>query len=352
VDLQTGISMAYVEVGDPSGEPTIFLHGFTDTSRSFWPTIGHLAGLRPDLRIFALDQRGHGDSSMPDPEACQAAPERCFRPADFAADVLAFMDAKGIDRAHIVGHSLGSLIAQELALETPERVRRMVLIATSARTADQPAVGEFLLAGLIEGPWRDALLGRGIPFPDGAYELTPLDADPDIETWMIENWVVEVTADPAFLASILPETVRTPLGTWVGVARALTSVDNTERLKTLSVPVLVIWPTQDVTFLASDQRELRAALDTAARACKTRYFFKEYGRKPLPETGLQEDDLGHNVQWGAPEMVARDLVAYLRDGGEPTPDLPHPDPDDVRRIVTAPGEARIHVGVGDGCPSR
>lgn len=352
VDLPTGISMAYVEVGDPAGEPTIFLHGFTDTSRSFWPTIRHLADLRPDLRIFALDQRGHGDSSMPDPEACRAAPERCFRPADFAADVLAFLDAKGIDRAHVVGHSLGSLIAQELALDTPQRMRRIVLIATSAKTADHPVVGEFLLAGLIEGSWRDALLERGIQFPDGAYDLTPLDADPDARPWLIENWVVEVTADPVFLASILAETVRIPLGTWIGVARALTRFDNTERLKTLSVPVLVIWPTQDVSFPASDQAELTASLDVAAQACSTRYHFKEYGRKPLPATGIQEDDLGHNVQWGAPEAVARDLAAYLREDGAPTPDLPHADPEDLRRIVTAPGEATIRVGTGERCPGR
>ena len=352
VDLPTGISMAYVEVGDPAGEPAIFLHGFTDTSRSFWPTIRHLADLRPDLRIFALDQRGHGDSSMPDPEACRAAPERCFRPADFAADVLAFMDAKGIDRAHVVGHSLGSLIAQELALDTPERVRRIVLIASAARTAGHPVVTDFFLADLIEGPWKGALADKGIPFPSGAYELTALDADPDAEAWMAENWVVEVTADPSYLASILEETLRIRIGTWLGVARALTEFDNRERLKTLAVPALVIWPTQDAVLQASEQAELRASLDAAAQACLTRYHYKEYGRKPLPATGIQEDDLGHNVQWGAPEAVARDLAAYLHEDGEPTPDLPYADPEDVRHVITAPGEARIHIGTGEGCPLR
>jgi pimeloyl-ACP methyl ester carboxylesterase len=352
VDLPTGISMAYVETGDPWGEPVIFLHGYTDTSRSFWPTIRHLAELRPDFRILAPDLRGHGESSMPDAEACRAEPEQCFHPADFAADVAAFMDATGIDRAHIVGHSLGSLVAQEIALEDPNSVRRLVLIATAARTRDHPVVGEFLLAGLVEGAWKEALVEKGHAFPEDVYELTPLDADSEAERWLAENWVVEVTADPAFLASVLSETARIRLGTWLGVARALNTVDNTTRLSGLLVPTLILWPTQDVTFVAADQVELRAALEPAVQACQLRYYYKEYGQKPLPTSGLQEDDLGHNVQWGAPEAVARDLAAYLREDGEPTQDLPYADPVYVHRILTASGEARILMGRGEDCPSR
>lgn len=351
VKLATGITMAYAETGAPEGEPVIFLHGYTDTSRSFWSTIQHLAGLRPDLRLIAPDQRGHGDSSMPPPEACSPAPELCFHPAEFASDVIAFMEAKGIERAHLVGHSMGSLVAQEVALEHPERVGRLVLIATAARTRDHAAIGEFLLVRLIEGSWKQALVANGYSFPDDVYTLTSFDADPEAERWLAENWVVEVTADPEFLASVLGETSRIPLGTWIGVARALNTFDNTERLSGLGVPTLILWPTQDVTFVAEDQVELKAALDPAVEACRMVYFHKEYGRQPLPPSGLQEDDLGHNMQWGASEAVARDLAAYLREGGEPTRDLYHADPDDIRTIVTAPGEAEVHVGARKGCPA-
>lgn len=102
LELSTGIAMSYVEAGDPEGEVVILLHGITDTSRSFSLMTRYLTELRPDLHVFALDQRGHGDSSLPSPADCRGAPERCFRPADFAADVLAFMDQKGIRRAHLV----------------------------------------------------------------------------------------------------------------------------------------------------------------------------------------------------------------------------------------------------------
>src|SRR5687768_7192194 len=71
VSLPTRITMAYVEAGDPDGEPVLFFHGFTDTSRSFLPTIDRLVARAPGLRVFAVDQRGHGASSMPPAEECR-----------------------------------------------------------------------------------------------------------------------------------------------------------------------------------------------------------------------------------------------------------------------------------------
>jgi non-heme chloroperoxidase len=350
VNLSTGITMKYVEAGDPAGEAVILLHGYTDTSRSFHPLLQHLTQLRPDLHIFALDQRGHGESSMPSPDDCRGAPERCFRPADFAADVVAFMEERELSRVHLVGHSMGGIAAQEVALTSPRRLRSLVLIGTSGRMRNHPVVKDFLLAGLIEGPWRDALVRKGYAFPAEAYELTPLEVDPDAQTWMAQNWVVDPLADPVFLAAILRETSRIRLGTWIGVARALLEVDNTERLKNLAVPTLVIWATQDNVFLESpDQVAFRAALDEAAEQCSTGYFWKQYGTKPLPASGQQEDDIGHNVQWGAPQAVAIDLAAYLRDGGEPTKDLFYANPDDVGQVLTAPGEAVLVVRPPQNC---
>jgi pimeloyl-ACP methyl ester carboxylesterase len=351
VDLATGIRMKYREAGDPAGEVVILLHGFTDTSRSFLPTLEHLTRLRPELYLLAPDQRGHGESSMPPAEGCRGAPEQCFHPADFAEDVIALMEAKGIDRAHLVGHSLGSGVAQEVALSHPERVKRLVLIGTTGRFAGNPALNEFLIDGLVEGPWKASLVGQGRAWPDEAYELTPQSADPDAMSWMLANWVVDPVADPAFLAAIAPETTSTALGTWIGVVRALNVYDNLARLESLSVPTLVLWPTQDNFFPESDQLALRAALDAAVRECRTDYVFKAYGKQPLPASGIQETDLGHNLQWGAPEGVALDLAAYLRDGGLPTADLYYADPQDLRRVLTAPGEAGLVLRERVGCSS-
>src|SRR5829696_5228258 len=101
VRLQNGIRLAYVEAGDPKGEPLLLLHGFTDSSRSFSPMVPYLG----QYRLLIPDQRGHGASQ-------------------FAYDARLFLDALGVKRAAVVGHSLGSMVAISLAADHPDRVWR------------------------------------------------------------------------------------------------------------------------------------------------------------------------------------------------------------------------------------
>jgi len=319
-ELATGIDARWIELGDPRGEPVLFLHGYTDTSRSFVPTMRALNALRPELRLIALDQRGHGGSSLPSGDACPEAPERCFEVARLAADALALLDREGIPRAHLVGHSMGSVVAQEIALVHPERVERMVLIGTSARMAGSRMVKEVLRDGLVEGPWKQTIEDRGLRFPADAWALLPRDLDPQIETWLAEHWVAEVGADPEHLMAIVPETAGVPLGTWIGALRMQLAHDARARLADLRAPTLVLSPIQDVFFPEDpDQRELRTALRAAAETHGTPWTWKRYGRRE-PGDGPQ-DDLGHNLHWAAPGPVARDLAAFLRPGGAPTEEL-------------------------------
>ncbi len=349
ISLSTGITMKYVEMGNASGAPVILLHGYTDTSRSWYPTMQKLAALRPDLRLLALDQRGHGGSSMPSDPQCRHTPEQCFRQEDFAGDVLAFMDALGIDKASIAGHSMGSFVAQELALSHPERVERIVLVGTSNTGVDNVVLRDYILADPIESVWKAGIEAQGLTYPDDAYELTPLDADPSAASWVNDFWVVDPVADPAFLAQIAPETAATRLGTWIGAARALLATDNTARLEHLTVPALVIWPTQDAVFYESpDQENLIGALSMAADSCQTSFYWKQYGIRPLPASGGQESDIGHNVQWGAPEAVATDLASYLR-AGVPTRDSFYANENDLHLIEVDPGQARIIHGPTQHC---
>jgi pimeloyl-ACP methyl ester carboxylesterase len=346
--LSTGITMSYVEAGPAGGEPVILLHGLSDTSRSFFQTMEALQAIDGGLRLFALDARGHGASSLPAGPECPAAPERCFRIADYAADVMAFMDVKGLHRAHVVAHSMGGAHAQHLALAHPERVGKLVLIGGFASGVDSPTFNAFLIADLLEGRWKAALLRRpGFRWPEEAYRLTSLDADPDVLEWNRINWVVDPVADPELLRAINPETARTPLGTWIGL-RSMAGFDNREALKRLTVPTLVIWATQDNAFPDPDQQRLRVALEAAAAACRTTYVYKTYGKQPLPASGQQESDLGHNVQWGAPQAVAADIAAFVRTG-RPTPDLPHADPAHVGRVLIDRGAAPVEVR---GCATR
>jgi non-heme chloroperoxidase len=343
VELSTGIVMQYAEVGNEAGaETVIMLHGFTDSSRSFFPTIEALTALDPDLHIYALDLRGHGGSSMPDPADCAAAPEGCFELSDFARDVFAFMDEKNVNTAHFVGHSLGSLVAQELAATDPGSVESLVLISSSANTTGNPIIEETLLDQTILDVWKVALEAKPDfgDWPKDAYALTPLDADPAAEKWARANWTVDPTANPAFIDQLVPETVRVPLGTWLGVAGMLLTNDSSARLGTLSVDSVILWGIQDVLFPAEEQIELRTALDAAAAACRAGYIWKQYGKVPLPASGRQESDLGRSPHWGAPAQVAADIHAVITTG-RPTDDLYFANPSKLTQILSEPATDEI-----------
>src|SRR5688572_33110782 len=118
-ELPNKIRLPYVEQGDASGIPVIFLHGYTDSWRSFELLLPEL----PErVRAFALTQRGHGDASRP---------ETGYSQSDFAADVAAFMDAAGLQSAVIAGHCMGGFNAQRFAIDYPERALGLVLISTA-----------------------------------------------------------------------------------------------------------------------------------------------------------------------------------------------------------------------------
>ncbi len=340
VRLSTGIKMAYVEVGPKRGPAVILLHGLTDSSRSWSLAMNELHALRPDLHIYALDQRGQGDSSLPQWAACRQAPERCFEMKDLARDVVAFMNAQGIDRATIAGHSMGSFVAQEVALRHPDRVNKIVLLASATTGNNNPTLRDYVLTQ-IEGPWRESLLAQGYSWPQDAYSLTPLDADPDAVEWMKTFWDADPVAPLSLVEAIATDTASVPLGTWLGETKALLATDNTRRLKHLKARTLVLWGSQDPIFYQSpDQDSLIAALTKAARG-RGSFAFKQYGAIPLPASGYQESDIGHNLQWEAPAQVALDIDSFLRTG-MPTKDLYRSDfPADVQRIVTEPGAATI-----------
>jgi non-heme chloroperoxidase len=341
IQLSTGITMKYVEAGYDKGEVVILLHGYTDTGRSFFQTMDALTKLDPSLKIYALDQRGHGKSSMPAEHPCAQTPESCFSPTEFAKDVIAFMDQKNISKAYVVGHSMGSINAQELAFRFPDRLNGVVLIGSFVNGKEMPFIKDFLIEGILENLWRNELEKEGhFRWPTDAFNLRPFDLKPTLTDWIKTDWTVDPTAKDALIRAIYPETMQIKLGTWIGAIKALALVDNREALKNLKVPVLVLWATQDNACPESQQILLRESLDKAVRKNNITYTFKTYGREPLPESGLQENELGHNLQWGAPIQVAEDIYAFMTTGTAKV-GLPYANPKNIQEVLVEENNVNI-----------
>jgi pimeloyl-ACP methyl ester carboxylesterase len=130
-----GVTLAYHESG--AGEPVIFIGGLASTMDTWSPPV--IERLSQKFRVIVFDNRGTGYSGE------TGEP---FSVPLFARDTAALMDALGISRAHILGHSMGASIAQELTLTFPEKVGRLVLVAGDCGGAEAVKMSADILARL------------------------------------------------------------------------------------------------------------------------------------------------------------------------------------------------------------
>jgi pyruvate dehydrogenase E2 component (dihydrolipoyllysine-residue acetyltransferase) len=119
-----GIRVRYSRQGVQDGKTVVLIHGFGGDLDNWLFNLGPLAGVAD---VVALDLPGHGQSAVALPEASVEA---------LARFVAAFLDGLGVGRAHLVGHSLGAAIAAQLALDQPERVAGLVLVAPAGFGAE------------------------------------------------------------------------------------------------------------------------------------------------------------------------------------------------------------------------
>lgn len=111
----------YREGGDPDGTPVVMIHGWPESSYC-WEHTGRY--LKPGLRVIAPDLRGLGDSE-------RTEGQQHYQKQELGLDVVSILDELGIDRFQLTGHDWGGVVAQEVALAVPERVRKMVIMNIS-----------------------------------------------------------------------------------------------------------------------------------------------------------------------------------------------------------------------------
>ncbi len=256
VRLSNGVKLAYVEMGDPKGEPLLLLHGYTDTSRSWTQVAPYL--LRH--RLLIPDQRGHGGSDAP---AC------CYSTSAFADDARLFLDAMKVEKAAVAGHSLGSMVAMALAAEHPQRVTKMALIGSTALVPVNR--GDWL--------WTSAHALKAPLDPDSAF----------LREWHPANQPTPV--DKAFAEAAMAEILAIPLHVWRGVMRELAGVPAGRHAADIRAPVLILSGGRDPLFPA----EHHAALVRTFPGAEARVF----------------PDLGHNLNWERPAETGPALARFL-----------------------------------------
>ena len=107
-----GVKISYVEAG--AGEPVVLVHGLYSSAEMNWIVPGTFAALTQHYHVVALDLRGHGQSDRPKDDSAYGHP--------MVEDVVRLLDHLKIERAHVVGYSLGGIIVMRLVIDHPDRV--------------------------------------------------------------------------------------------------------------------------------------------------------------------------------------------------------------------------------------
>lgn len=255
-----GIDLHYEDEG--SGPPVLLIPGLGGHS-GIW--VLQRKALSPQYRVLSLDNRGAGRSDVP------PGP---YTVRQMAEDAAALLDALGIERASIVGWSMGGMVAQELALAHPGKVDRLVLLATSARL--QPHVVDWIR---FDEELREAGL-----------------AGPGRNVWSLP-WVAppRLMMQPEFVPMTLERMATDPYPItsqgFHAQAPAACRHDTLERLHQIGAPTLVLVGAEDVLTPPADAEAM------AERIAGARLQVLEQG--------------GHGMPVAEPEAVNAALLVFL-----------------------------------------
>ena len=251
-----GTELYYERSG--SGEPMLLIQGMAATHLAWGRSF--LDSLERDFECITYDHRGMGHS---------ARAEMPFTIVDLAGDALALLDALGLESVHVVGISMGGMVAQELALAHPERVRTLTIGASYCGGPD----------GTLMDPADLALLGEAWKSGDPVQVYRAM-------------WVINLS--PAFRADDanfdpfreMAEELPAPAPVIYEQMRACGRHDTSERLGGLAMPTMVIHGTADRLLRSPNGEQIAALIGV--------------------EPELLED-VGHLFWWEQPERSA-DLI--------------------------------------------
>lgn len=256
VELDTGVTLHYAESGPKDGEVIIFIPGYLDSWFSYSRVLPRLSD---NYHAYAVTQRGHGESDKPDE----------FSMDLFAADMESFMNKLNIDKAVIVGHSMGSFIAQRIVINYPDRVSKLVLIGSGVDVTTNVVLLDF-------ETFTDTL-------------TDPIDRD---MVYDFQSSTVVSETPEEFMNGIVDESMKVPIKTWQGALAALNATNHTDQLALITMPTLIMWGDHDEIFIEAEQTILAEKIPNATLKIYT--------------------DTGHSFQWEKPQEFVDDLEAFLK----------------------------------------
>lgn len=267
----SGVRLHVETAGGTGGQAVVLLHGFPDTGALWRHQVPALA--EAGYRVLVPDQRGYGRSDKPDDVDAYAM-------SQLVADVVAVLDAAGVQRAHVVGHDWGASVAWALALFVPDRVERLAVLSVGHPRAflgagwEQRQRSWYMLLFQFEGVaeewlsadgWRNFREWSGHPDADAV--VARLEADGSLTPGL--NW---------YRANVHPRRLVAPL----------------PDLPPVRAPTLGMWSSGD--FALTEQQMLDSAEFVAG-----------------PWRYVRLEGAGHWIPLEAPDEVGRHLLEFLGD---------------------------------------
>ena len=253
-----GITLAYRELG--GGAPLIMINGFASTMDTWNPPV--LEELARHFQVIIFDNRGTGYST---------ASDEPFSIPLFAHDTISLMDALGISRAHVLGHSMGACVAQELVLAHPERVNTLILVSGTC--------GGERMVRMEQAVWKTLSdkSGTGLDLANRMFSVIfP-------ETWLAKH-------DPWQYCPDVHETTSEESA--ARQAEALFSWPGSyDRLPAIRSPTLIVTGTDDVVIPPANSRTIADRIPGAR--------LKEFA------------GAGHGLMYQCPGGFGRTVVAFL-----------------------------------------
>jgi pimeloyl-ACP methyl ester carboxylesterase len=213
------------------------------------------------IHAIALTQRGHGAASKP---------EAGYRVRDFASDVVAVLDALALDDAVIVGHSMGSAVAQRFAMDQPARTRGLVLAGACLIEPGGPRVQAF---------WDSTVSELSDP------------VDPEFVRGFIESTFASSVLATAVEREVA-DALKLPARVWQAAWRSrLAAEDASDELDAIAAPTLIVWGDRDQRCPRRHQDALMAGIRDARL--------------------VVYEGVGHSPHVEAPERFAADLATFV-----------------------------------------